>query len=81
MILDAVMSQVLEENPDKFSPGNVERVSKLLEYETNHPGKRKPYRYFEEFGDWQLYFDIHPAWQGRTAKKCCLQSGRSICWC
>ncbi|MBT4539915.1 phosphotransferase [Candidatus Woesearchaeota archaeon] len=79
--LEQRLDSLVTQNPNKYEPEVVERVSSLLQYEQNNPGKRKKYRKvlgkdekgpaLEEhaFPAYVLYHAIHPEWQGLTPKQ------------
>ena len=69
MNLEQILDKTVQDNPDEFNQEVVERVRNLVDYEIVNPGKRKPYRFLEDVGDFELYYRLHPGWEGKSTRQ------------
>jgi len=60
------LEQKLEEEIEKniWSKESIDRVRKVVELIPTR--KNVPYRLFEEIEDYQLYYELHPEWKGKS---------------
>ena len=69
MELTEILTQILEENPDKYSASTVRRVKAFVETEVNGVYENKPYRMLKTLDDFILYKSLHPEWDSWRPKK------------
>lgn len=60
------LDQLTTASPDQFDMDSVARVRRFIQFEIDKPVKGKPYRFFKDVADYELYFKLHPEWQGRS---------------